>query len=97
MQSDDDDGDAGVAAPHTLDTVAAGPPRLHAAGDRSNGFAIDRRRSPSPPERPASFPLVDYEDDDEDEDGGGPAAGVPVRGKVVFRARQGSRMADSMQ
>ena len=80
LQSDDDDGDPALGAAHA--GAAAGPPRLHADSDRHNGFAVERRRSPSP-ERPSSFPLVDYDDDDEDDDGGAAAAGVPVRVRLV--------------
>ena len=69
-QSDEEDGDLpgpGPPPPHEAD--GSGPPRLHLAGggDRLNGFTLGRRRSTPSPERPASFPLVDYDDDDDDD------------------------------
>ncbi len=89
-QSDDEDGEppgpGPPLPPHEAD--GSGPPQPHPAaggggGDRMNGFTLGRRRSTPSPERPASFPLVDYDDDDDDDDAaaaedGGDAPPVPV-------------------
>ena len=80
-QDDDDEEDLpGPGPPPSHEADGAGPPRLHpAGGDRMNGFTLGQRRSTPSPERPSSFPLVDYDDDDEDEDADGAAPPVPVR------------------
>ncbi len=90
-QSDEEDGEPPGPGPRPLPPMhepdGSEPPRPpHPAGgdggDRMNGFTMGRRRSTPSPERPASFPLVDYDDDDDSDDAaaadGGGAPPVPV-------------------